>query len=332
MRFLLRLGLYPGFVRGITGTVIGALALALTYVSIANGGIFLITALALLLMGLLLDGVRGMVFGAVFVIPLYVLLHWPVPPQTADFGTILIALIVYLAIIPGGIVQAGFLMKRWWGAVIASALVVPAYITFLVAFPFPAGAGPNNGATLVFGALGATLGLLWGIGAISPGASAHEGPAYYAAQKPLPEPGRQLPALARKYIPILVQTFQPFIRPIGIAIGVALVLTVAFVLIGTSPITPLRRPQTSAAAADALAVTGDKFIAFVVVALVIIGAVVGMAVGLALLIRTINSQVTKAKAAPAEPLKQQPPLFRLLNFFLSWLADILGGLGGSVQR
>mgnify|MGYP001764331814 CR=1 FL=1 len=63
-------------------------AAAFTYSALASGGIFAVTALIMLLMGLLMGGVRGLFSGAVLLAPAYVFLRAPVPPLSAQFGVV----------------------------------------------------------------------------------------------------------------------------------------------------------------------------------------------------------------------------------------------------
>jgi len=190
----------------------------------------------------------------------------------------------------------GFLVKRFIGAGIVAVLVVPAYVTFLVAFPLAPGDGIVQGSLLILAGVGGTFGFLWGMGAIAPGASAHEGPTYWAALEAAQKPRfglREAIALARKVIPPLVETFRPLIQPIAVAIGVTL---------------------------------GLIFILFV------IGAVASLAIGIALLMRYTNREVNTAKEMKPEPIKNPPWPLRLADFFITWINDIFSGLRGTFQK
>ncbi|MCC7208413.1 MAG: hypothetical protein IT323_13985 [Anaerolineae bacterium] len=330
--------LRPGLLRGIVGAVALGLGAAITYRSIALGGIFLVSALALMIMGLLLGGVRGLFLGMVFNIAAYVLLHYPIPPATAEFGTLLLAIALYVGIVPIVFVALGFVLKGVLGAALAAVLVVPAYITFLIPFPLGAGAGPVEGTALLFGGFAMTLGFLWGVGFASPGASAHEGPGYtaalVAAERPRPQPVREVVLFAEKQIPFVREHIVPLIRPILIAVGVVALLVGAVMFVAMNPIVPVGSAQTRDTAASALAVTGEKFILFVIIAVVVIGAVVGLALALSLGIRILNRQVVEAKQAAPEPVepRQFRSAFKFVDFFVRWLQDLVAGVGRLFAR
>jgi hypothetical protein len=326
--------LRPGLLRGILGMILCGLAAAFVYSALAAGGIYAITALLMLLMGLLLGGLRGLFSGAVLLAPAYLFLRSPVPPQSAQFGTILLALIVFLGIVPGIIVLEGAILKRLVGAAAAAVLAVPIYITFLVAFPPPLGIGPNSGATLMFAGLGMAFGFVWGVGAASPGASSHEGPAYFAelAARAQPNPIKELRELALKLGPQAAETLLPLVRPLLITLGLVALVMLAVVFVATNPIVPVSRVQTNDAAASAVTMTGDKLLLFVVIIVVVLGAIATLAVLLALGVNLLNRQVNTAKKEPKAPVEKLPNVFRLFDFAVSWLADILGGLRRILSR
>lgn len=329
--FLIR----PGFMRAVIGLIVGGVAVGSAYAALALGEKYIVALLCMAIFGLLFGGVRGLLLGLLLHVPVHLLLHWPVPPQTADFGTILVALIVYLALVPGGMLTHGFLIKRFIGAGIVAVLVVPIYVTFLVAFPLAPGDGIVQGSLLILSGIGGTFGFLWGMGAIAPGASAHEGPTYWVAVQTAEQPRfgvREAIATARKVIPPLVETFRPLIQPIAVAVGVTLGLVFIIFMIATNPIVPVSRLQTTNEAASAVAVTGDKLIAFIVIAVVIIGAVASLAIGLALLMRYANREVNTAKEMKPEPIKTPPWPLRLADFFIAWINDIFRGLRSTFQR
>ncbi len=328
--------LRPGLLRGLFGMVVCGAAFAFTYRSLGNGGIFFVTALMSIFLGLFLGGAPGLIVGMAFNIPIYALLYFPVPPQSADFGTLLVALVVYLGIIPGLYVALGFLLKRFIGVLVAALVPAPAYVTFLVAFPlalFPSPA--NSGATGVFMAFGMAFGMVWGIGGLSKGASAHEGPTYIAKLNapPARKPVREARELATKLIPQALALFVPMIRPILTVVGVGVLLVGALLFVASNPIVPVAKQQTYQVAAATNAVTGDKLLLFVVVAVVILGAVVSLAVGLLLLINFLNQQVNKAKEDKPEPVATEKiKAFNIVNFFITWIGDIMNGLRRSMTQ
>lgn len=308
--------------------VVIGLAAAVTYRALATGGIWTISALLMLAMGLLLGGVRGLFAGMIFIIPTYVLLYYPVPPQSAEFGTLLLALAVFLGVVPMVFVALGLLLKRAIGALVAALLIVPGYITFLIFFPMPLGPGALPSAALLFGGFGMAFGFLWGIGFASPGASAHEGPGYYAQlealDRPRIQPVRQVMAVVRTRGPEVRDLIAPLIRPLITALVVAGALVGAVLFVAANPIVPVSVAQTRDSAANAAAVTGEKFILFVVIAAVILGAVVTLAFLLALGINALNRQINEAKKVAPEPVApQQFRAFRVADFFITWVNDVL---------
>jgi len=328
--------LRPGFLRGLFGMVVCGAAFAFTYRSIGTGGIYLVAAVAMLVLGLVLGGIQGLFLGMVFTIPAYVLLYFPVPPQSAEFGTLLVALIVYLGLIPGLYVVLGFLLKRVAGAVIGALFAAPAYITFLVAFPLALfSPGATSGGTGVFMAFGMAFGMVWGIGGMSQGASAHEGPTYLAKVNapPARKPVREARELATKLIPQAKTIFLPMVRPALTAIGIGVVAVGILFFVASNPIVPVSRQQTYQAVAATNMVTGDKLLLFVVIAVVVLGAVVTLAVGLTLLMNSLGQQVNAAKKEKPEPVETDKiGVLNLANFFVTWILDILNWLRGSVSR
>ena len=329
--FLIR----PGFIRAVNGMILGSVVAGAAYAGLALGEKYIVALLCMAIFGVLFGGVKGLLLGLILHVPVHLLLHWPVPPQTADFGTILVALTVYLALVPGGMITHGFLLKRFIGVGIVAVLVVPAYVTFLVAFPLAPGGGIVQGSLLIMAGFGATFGFLWGMGAMAPGASAHEGPTYWAAVEAAQKPRfrvRDAIALVRKVVPPLVETFRPMLQPIGVAVAVTLGLVFIIFMIATNPIVPVSRLQTTNEAASAAAVTGDKLITFIVIAVVVIGAVASLAIGLELLMRYTNREVNTAKEMKPEPIKNPPWPLRLADFVITWINDILSGLRGTFQK
>jgi hypothetical protein len=325
----------PGLLRGIGGMIVMGLAFGLTYHSIGTGGIWMVTALLMLAMGVLLGGWRGLFTAAVFIVPVSLLLYYPIPLPSEQFGVIMLAFAVYLGIIPGIIVALGFVLRKVVGALIAALLIVPGYITFLVAFPFPLTAGASSGASFMFAAVGMAFGFVWGVGAASPGATAHEGPTYIAAvsAKPRPNPVRMAREKVIELLPFVRNLILPLIRPLLIALGIAVVISGALLFVATNPIVPVSRRQTFDAAAAAEIVTGEKLLLFIVIAIAILGAVATFAVLMALGINALNKQVNEAKKEKPEPLDTRTvPGSPFAEFLLNWVNDILNVLRRSVTR
>ncbi len=321
----------PGFIRSLLGLILGAFTAAMLYRGLSDGGNFTILAIVMLALGFGLGALRGLAAGAVLYAVQYALFRTTSGLPTSDtLGTIANA-VVALAVIPSLMVLLGLSFKGAWGAAIAALVAAPAFLTVLIFFPQPMAAGPNNGATLIFGGLGMAFGGLWGIGAFSPGASAHEGPRYYAAQHVQPNPLIVLARQAFKAAPGIIASVRPLLRPLMVAIGIALAITA--VIMAASTLLPITRVQTNNVAASASAVTGDKFIMFVIVSVVILGAVGTLAVLLALGVNALTRQVGEAKKATAEPVKvEQNKLFRFIDFIVSWVQDILQGTRKSISR
>jgi hypothetical protein len=322
---------HPGGTRAIAGMLLGGFTTAMLYRGLADGGNFSILAIVMLALGFGLGALRGLAAGAVLYAVQYALFRTTSGlPASDTLGTIANA-VVALAVIPSLMVLLGLSFKGAWGAVIAALAAAPAFLTVLIFFPQPRAAGPNNGATLIFGGLGMAFGALWGIGAFSPGASAHEGPRYYAAQHVQPNPLIVLAKQAFKAAPGIMANVRPLLRPLMVAIGIALAITA--VIMAASTLLPITRVQTNNVAASASAVTGDKFIMFVIVSVVILGAVGTLAVLLALGVNALTRQVGEAKKAAAEPVKvEQNKLFRFIGFIVSWVQDILQGTRKSMSR
>jgi hypothetical protein len=327
----------PGLVRSLLGLVVCGLAGALTYRSIATGATLQIAAVLLLVEGLLLGWGRGFIFGAIFNIAAYVLLHFPVAAPTEPFGNILLTLTVYLGVVPVLYVVLGALLAKGAGALAGALIFAPAYVTFVVAFPFPLWAGPVQGATLIFAGFAAAFGYLWGIGALSPGASAHEGPTYLAAVEAAEKPKARPVLAARQFViknlPGVVRFSKPLLQPMGIAVAVIGALTFGTFFIINNPIVRVSRNQTFQDAANASVVTGEKFITYVVFIAVILGGVVSLAIVLSLLVSYANGYVNKAKADKATPLDVKEAWYtRWANFGISWVQDILAGIRQDLSR
>jgi hypothetical protein len=186
----------------------------------------------------------------------------------------------------------------------------------------------------MFAGLGMAFGFVWGIGATSPGASSHEGPAYAAelSARARPNPIKELREVALKLGPQAAETLLPLARPLLITLGIVALVILGVVFVATNPIVPVSRVQTNDAAASAVTMTGDKLLLFVVITGVVLGAIATLAVLLALGVNLLNRQVNAAKKEPKAPVEKLPNVFRLFDFAVSWLADILGGLRRILSR
>jgi hypothetical protein len=199
------------------------------------------------------------------------------------------------------------------------------------------------GSTLMWSGLGGSFGWILGVGAFSPGASAHEGPvATWAENAKLSRPPGLL-AQGRintvKFFKWAIPLILPNLRPLAIALGVIVVITLIFMLLGTNGIVSLGRLTTQNDAANTAEVTGDKLIIFLIIAAVVIGLLVGTAVGLALLMTSLTRQVEIAKKINRTVLPDDSPLLklgryfeRLLQFGIAWVRDIIDGLTKTTIR
>ncbi|HRE49350.1 MAG TPA: hypothetical protein PLD47_16620 [Aggregatilineales bacterium] len=337
---ILPFSLRPGLLRSIIGAAAFGAAFSMVYRAFAQGEYYAIAAAFFLLQGFLFGGLRGMLIGGVFFVPAYFLLHFPIAQQSDPFGNILLTLAVYVGAVPTIYLAHAFVLKKILGVIISAAVIVPGYATLLIApgfistaipLVYQRGPGVSVGASLVFAGFGLAFGYLWGIGAVSAGASAHEGPNYYAAvaelEQPKPRPVRQLREQVTKALPNILAHVQPMIRPIVITLGVITLVTGAIFFVALNPIVPVSRAQTYNTAASATQLTGEKLITFLVFGGVIIGAIVSLAALLAVGISVLNRNVNVAKKEQVVPANiKGTKLARLGNFALDWVRDILNGV------
>jgi len=120
---------------------------------------------------------------------------------------------------------------------------------------------------------------------------------------------------------------------------VALVVAALFMIAGF--VLP-HREQTYIPAASATTPAGqinlpfdikvNKTVFFLITVVGAFGTLAVLSVIIALLMNALTKQVQEVKAAPNNPPKEEPLLFRLINFFLTWVGDILAWTRRSVQR
>jgi hypothetical protein len=236
--------------------------------------------------------------------------------------------------------RPGFLRGAMgFGIGIVISVILYIIIRVLVGLPVDATPGtaaqPNtlNGAILMFAGFGGAIGWLWGVGSFAPGSGSHEGPvAHYNAQ----ERGTSALVVARdrtlKAMPHLIESLKPMIKPLLIALGISAAVVILFVLAGS--VLPTRI-QTSNPDASVAAITGDKTpkaVIFLIVVVVVLGLLAGMAIGIGLLMSWLTREVEVAKKSPNNPPPIQPKLFRIINFFMAWVNDILEGTRRSIMR
>jgi hypothetical protein len=197
---------------------------------------------------------------------------------------------------------------------------------------------PSTGANLFFEGFGAMFGWLWGIGTFNPYSHDHGGIPTNLDGKP----GLMQIALhkGREAMPGIMVLVRPLIRPLLVALAICLVVTVLLLVIGT----PLGRGQVLEPNASATTIAGgvtlpigdgfvvSKFVFFMIIMVLVLGALATMAVVLALVYNKVNHEVIAAKASPDDPPKTEPTLFRLIDFFVTWVQEILDGTKRSVSR
>jgi len=124
-------------------------------------------------------------------------------------------------------------------------------------------------------------------------------------------------------------------------------MAIGFMLLGVAN-TPLTKVQTENPAANATSLQGNinlpfndaqgnpmtvnKTVFFFGLVVVILGILGGFALVLTLLMNALGGQVQKAKKSPDEPPKEENGLFRLIDFFVTWIRDILSGTEQSITH
>ncbi|MFP4321190.1 MAG: hypothetical protein ACLFTK_01920 [Anaerolineales bacterium] len=202
-------------------------------------------------------------------------------------------------------------------------------------------------ATLMFAILGGAFGFLWGSGATydfekeehyreqSGGGSEIMKLPYIPANPDAPQPVRNNPA-------------KPFLGALpGLAL-VSIVLVGTMLLLGVIPMADFlpTSTQTTNSAAERhefgetdLNLLGlvafenlDQGTAFIVISLLVIGGIVSLGLGLAVVVWLFNQMAASAQAADPdpEPVKDSLPV-KLVDFFLDWVQDILNGIRGMLS-
>ncbi len=197
-------------------------------------------------------------------------------------------------------------------------------------------------ATLMFAILGGAFGFVWGSGATYD----------FEKEASFREDADAQPGLMRlPYIPADPDAPQtpsrnPLMPILGALPGLALVSVVlvgTMIVLGIIPVADFlpTSTQTTNSAAERhefgtvdLNLLGlvefenlDQGAAFIVISVIVIGGILGLGLGLALLIWFLNQLATSAKAADPdpEPIKDSLPV-KLVAFFLDWVQDILNGI------
>jgi hypothetical protein len=197
-----------------------------------------------------------------------------------------------------------------------------------------------------FAGFGGLFGWLWGVGTFSPYSHEHAGFEHHAHDQ---EEGR-MSALMKRGLhaaPDVIRIIIPLIRPLLIALTLCLVITFVFVLaaalLGSTSV-PVVKVQTEKALASVTTTAGDillfgptgpainKTVFFAIVVLLVLGIMGGLAVLIALIMGRLSHEVLVAKQEPPSPPQEEPPLFRLIDFFVTWINDILEGTKHTVER
>lgn len=200
----------------------------------------------------------------------------------------------------------------------------------------------STGAALMFGGFGGLTGWLWGVGTFNPYSHEHNGMEHLREMKP------KQTALARiihrgiQGTPGFIRWLAPFIRPLIIALVVSVVVVGIFMALGMIQVKGITRVQTDTPVASAVTPAGsivigdtlvvNKTVFFIIIAGAVLTGMAIFAVILALIMNALAPRVVEAKQAPPQPPKTEPALFRLIDFYVSWIGDILEGTRRSISR
>ena len=212
--------------------------------------------------------------------------------------------------------------------------LVYAALRSIVGEPF---SNVTAGTTLIFAGFGGAAAWMAGIGSFSSYSHEHDGFAHAPTGiSPLMAAGKA----AVKRVPDIIRYVIPLVQPLLLALGVVVVVLVIFVILGT--IAPIHAVQTNTASASAVTPAGDinlpgdiamnKTVFFIGVVVFVLGNIAVLGLLLSWIMSLVNREVTDAKKAPNAPLKSEPPLFRLVDFFVTWVNDIIDGARHSVMR
>jgi hypothetical protein len=194
--------------------------------------------------------------------------------------------------------------------------------------------GGSSGATLLFTGVGFALGMLIGLGGFSAGSSAHEGPYITYLENESKEKEPSFLQIGMQNLIKFINWARPHIlsniRPLLIAIGVIIAITAAIMFVGANPIVRVARTQTYDVNASTASMTGDKFLWFVLVVVIVLGGVVTTAFLLSLVMTSVSRQVEVAKKMKVSRLPEDSPVYglgryfeRLIEFNLAWARDIV---------
>ncbi len=200
-----------------------------------------------------------------------------------------------------------------------------------------------SGATAIFAGFGALFGWLWGVGTFNPKSHEHGGLQHSEYENTRPNRAMVAVRGAVRATPGIVRAVLPLVRPLIVALIVCAITVALFMAVGMAMQTRVQtdKPEASAVTPQGsiiLPVGGpdgtpvNKTVFFVVLAAVILGMLGGLSIVLALVVNKLSGDVNAAKKAPNNPPQKEPALFRLIDFFVSWLNDLLEGAKHSVTR
>jgi hypothetical protein len=202
----------------------------------------------------------------------------------------------------------------------------------------------STGPSAFFGGFGGLFGWLWGVGTFSPLSHEHNG-FEHAAEHAEPGAVQKTMQRVRASMPGIMANVKPLVRPLLYALGITVIVLVAIMAISMVLGTidkPIARIQTEKPLASPGTPNGDivfgetvhvnKTVFFLILSAIILGMLGGLAVVIALIMNAVSRNVEEAKASPDNPPQTEPPLFRLIDFFVTWVHDILEGTKRSVQR
>jgi hypothetical protein len=230
------------------------------------------------------------------------------------------------------------------GTILLAVLYEIVRAVFAVDLPYPQSVDLRP--WVFFAGFGGLFGWLWGVGTFSPYSHEHAGFEHHAHDE---QPGRMATLMTRgvKATPGFVRIIIPWIRPLLIALTLCVVVVFVFLLIAAllgSTSAPIVKVQTDKPLASATTIYGDillfgpdgpainKTVFFAIIVLLVLGIMGGLAVVIALIMGRLGHEVQVAKQSPPEPPQEEPPLFRLIDFFVTWINDILESTKRTVER
>jgi hypothetical protein len=258
-----------------------------------------------------------------------------------------IAFTVVGGVATGGAVLGLILFNNLWGAALGAGAVTLLFYAALGLLGILRVENPTEvvEATVMISFLAGSFSFIWGVGAVSPGASAHEGPTSYSIVSANEDPGtlgrsvKNQFQFVSNFVKWVVPQVVPLIRPLLITLGIVAIATIAIVLISSNPVVRIARDQTSLVDASATDLSTNKLVTFVILVAIVLGSVAAVGIGLALLMTSVSRQVevsTKKKQTSIPnnwSIKRIGEGFsRFLTFVLDWVVDMLDRFTKSATR